>query len=105
LLTNVHARIGYRIAPGVQVYVAYGAGSESYYLEDRIDPNERFFYNDQRVSGGIVWRVLRNWTMDLSGGYAFDRYYFEGRNYGSSSQDRVRIDDAPFVSLKLQTRF
>ncbi len=105
LLTNVHGRIAYRIAPGLFVYAAYGAGSESYYLAERTDPKERFFYNDQRVFGGVQWRFLRNWTLDLSGGYSFDRSYFEGRNYGNHQQDQVGVGNAPYVSLKVQTRF
>ena len=105
LLTNVRARVTYRVLPMLKVYASFDSGSESYYLEDRTDVRDRFFYNDERVSLGLQWRLTHSASLDLSGGYAFDRYYFEGRNFNNNSQDRVNIGDGPFAIVRIDVRF
>lgn len=105
LLTNIRARVTYRLLPQLKLYASFDSGSESYFLEDRASVRDRFFYNDERASLGLQWRLTHAASLDLSGGYAFDRYYFEGQNFNNNSQDRVRIGDGPFAVLRLDVRY
>jgi hypothetical protein len=43
--------------------------------------------------------------LDLSGGYAFDRFWFEGEDYDDRSMDRINLADGPFVSAQIVARF
>jgi hypothetical protein len=100
LLTTVRARVTYRVVPNVKVYAAYDYGTESYFLADRTDSQDRFFYNEMRLTTGVTWNLTAYSTLDLSGGYAFDRQYYEGHN-SASETDLVDIAPGPFVALRL----
>jgi len=60
---------------------------------------------EQRLIGGVRWDVWRHAALDLSGGYAFDRHYGEGRNQGSSLHDRVDIAPGGFFGASLRFRY
>jgi hypothetical protein len=44
-------------------------------------------------------------SLDLSGGYALDRFFFAGRRYLDRNQDRVNVGGGAFVSAQLGYRF
>jgi len=104
-LTTVTAKAAWRVWGGVSVYVAYNLGNESYFLADSLDSQERLFYYDQRVTGGVKLQFGRNCALDLSSGYAFDRYYFEGTSFSDRNSNRIDVADSPFLALMLELRF
>jgi hypothetical protein len=104
-LTNVTAKTTWHIWGGVFAYVSYAIENESYFLYDRTEYNERFFYYDQRVTGGIKLQFGRNAALDLASGFAFDRYAFEGVSVSSNQSSRVDIGDGAFLSLMFKWRF
>jgi hypothetical protein len=104
-LTNVKAKAAWHLWGGVSLYVGYDLGNEEYFLADRPDVRERFFYYDQRVSGGMRLQFGPHCALDLSGGYAFDRFYFEGDSYSDRNTNRIDIGDTPFLALSLEMRF
>jgi hypothetical protein len=105
LITNVHARASYRPFRFLRFFVGYDWNNESYLLADRPDVNDRFFYYDQRVTTGVQVFPWKNVSFELSGGYVFDRYYFEGQHYLNSQANRIDVNDGPFVSLQCQVRW
>ena len=42
---------------------------------------------------------------EVSGGYAFDRFYFEGYSYSHCNENRIYIHNGPFVIGKVALRF
>ncbi len=105
LLTNVNARATYRLSKQLSVYCAYTWSNEGYFLADRTDTNQRFLSYDMRAFVGTQYRVTQHFTVDLSGGYVFDRYYTETSKGSLSSQDRVDIGAGPFLSLNGRLRW
>jgi hypothetical protein len=105
LLRTVHARATYRIARPLRVYVGFDWENESYFLADRPKDNDRFFYYDKRVTAGVQLVVSKHVTLDLAGGYTFDRFYFEGAQYSDRNFNRLNIDDGPFASFQLVARW
>jgi hypothetical protein len=105
LLTTFHARASYRILGPLRLYAAFDTDNESYFLVPREDDRERFFYYEKRVSGGLHYVFGPRVNLDLSGGYAFGRHYFEGRTLSDRSFDRVDVADGPYVALKLMFRY
>jgi hypothetical protein len=105
LVRTIHARATYRLSPLFLVYGGFDWANESYFLADRVDTRERFFYYDKRLSAGLRANLGRHASLDLAGGYVFDRFYFQGRSYSDSQNDRVTVGDGPFVSLQLLTRW
>ena len=104
-LTNVKAKAAWRVWGGVSVYVAYDIGNESYFLADRTDNQQRFFYYDQRVTGGVKCQFGPHCAVDLSSGYAFNRYYFDGDTFSDRNTNRIDVADSPFLSLMFEWRF
>jgi hypothetical protein len=102
LLTMIHARATYHLLPTVRTYVGFDWENESYLLVNRPDERDRFFYYDMRISVGMQWTPRRNATLDVSGGYSFDRYYFEGRNFNDQNFNRVNVDDGPYLAAQLK---
>jgi hypothetical protein len=105
LLTNVNARATYRVAPWLRVYTAFNVENESYFPVGRPDDRDRLFYYDDKVSAGVQCGLGPNWSLDVSSGYVFDRYYFEGRSLSDRNANRIDVGDGPFAGASLQLHF
>jgi hypothetical protein len=105
LLTNVHARATYRICGPVRAYIGYDWMNESYFLANRPDVQDRFFYYDQRLTAGVQVNVGKHIMLDFSSGYVFNRYYFEGRQLSDSNANRIDVGDGPFLSFQTWIRW
>jgi Domain of unknown function (DUF6268) len=105
LLRSVHARTLYRLSPRVRMYAGFDWSNESYFLADRLDVNNRFYYYDMTVSGGVQFPVVRQLLMDVSAGYVFSRYYFQNHNSNDSNYDRVDVGAGPVLGLRAGMRF
>jgi len=42
---------------------------------------------------------------EVSGGYAFDRFYFEGDGYSNRNENRIDVRNGPFVVGRVSVRF
>jgi hypothetical protein len=105
LLTNFHLRATYRLARPLSVFAALDFNNENYYRAERIDVNQRFFYTDDQLSTGVQLALSRCAAVSLSGGYAFDRTYFEGRNFNDRGFNRIDVGAGAFVGARLQVRY
>jgi hypothetical protein len=105
LLTNIHAQATYRLAAPLRLHAGFDWTNESYFLAERTDPQDRFFSYEKRLLVGVQYNLCRNASLDLTGGYVFDRFYFEGHQLSDSDQNRVDVGDSAFVSLRLQSRW
>jgi hypothetical protein len=105
LITNVHARATYKITPKLLFYGGYDWQNEGYFLADREDLQQRFYYYDMRVSSGLRY-VLgpRSW-LEVASGYIFDRFYFQGNGLSERNHDRIELGNGTFLSLQLQHRW
>jgi hypothetical protein len=113
LLTNVRANARYRLSPAVTLYGGFQWTNESYFLSGeqfQVSPpsssssglfqqsTDRFYYYEKRLTAGVRWLLGTHALLDLSAGFAFDRYYFEGKSISDSHFNRVDVGDGPFVS-------
>jgi hypothetical protein len=105
LIHNVRARATYRLCGPVRIYFGYEWNNESYFLTDRPDDRDRFFYYDQRLVAGVQAALDRHWSFDLSSGYVFDRHYFQGQSYNHNGFDRIDVGDGPFLSGQVHVRW
>lgn len=102
---TVHAGVSYRIAGPVKIYTAFDWRHESWFRRDRTDDDYRLFYYEKRGTAGIQWDLFRGMTLDLSGGYSFDRFYFEGKDYGDRARNRLDVNDGAFAAVSASYRF
>jgi hypothetical protein len=66
---------------------------------------DRLWYLEKRVYGGLKRDVTRDAYFEIIGGYAFDRFFFEGDRYENRSFNRINIADGPFLMLQVGLRF
>jgi hypothetical protein len=104
-IVTVNARVTYRLAGKLFVYGGFESAQESYLLADRVDVKDRFLGFEKRVLAGIRWDVGQFAAVELSAGYAFDRYYGTGVNEVQNLQDEVNIAPGAFVSARFQVHF
>lgn len=105
LLRTVHARASYRLSPLTRAYLSYDWGNEGYFLADRPSYNDRFYYYDMRLTAGVQVLLLKNLSVDIGGGYIFDRFYFEGASFSDNGFNRVDVGAGPFVSVQGRFRW
>lgn len=104
LLRDVHARATYRVFAPLRVWVAFDWDYDLYLRAGRRDADQRLFYYDKRVTAGVRFD-LRHVGVELVGGYALDRFFFEGEDYDDRGHNRIDIKAGPFVSARLSVRF
>jgi hypothetical protein len=105
IVRSVRARVTYSPLQSLHLYGNFEWRNESYYRAERQDDKNRLFYYEKQISAGIQVSPNRHASIDLSGGYAFDRFYFEGRDYEDRDQNRVSIGNGPFVALRAGVKF
>jgi hypothetical protein len=79
--------------------------NDNYLLSNRTNRDDFLFIYEKRVSGGIRFHPHQNITLDLVGGYGFDRTIFQGQKYDDRHQDRIDILSGPFGLVRLGIRF
>jgi hypothetical protein len=104
-IRSVHARVSYRLMDGLGVYGGFDWNNDAYLLADRPDNKERFFYYEKTLSTGVRYDISPATAIDLSGGYAFDRFYFQGRQWSDKWNDRIDVGNGLFLSLRVQVRY
>jgi hypothetical protein len=100
LLRTVHAEIGYRPVKAVRVYGGFHWDSRRYLRHDRADDDHRLFYYDKRITLGVEWEVAPQVTVEATGGYAFDRFWFEGEDYDDRLTNRLDLHSGMFVGVR-----
>jgi hypothetical protein len=106
LLTTVHARATYRLAEPVRAYLGFNWINEGYHLTSETTSADRFFYYEMNLVAGVRWTVTPYALLDISTGYAFDRFYTEGQLFGSGGNaSRVDINPGPFLSGQFSLRW
>ena len=104
-ITTIHARATYRLLRPVRIYTAFDWGPESYFRAERLDERERLFYYDKRLTAGMQVVLSQHVSLDLSGGYDFDRFYFEGKRFTDRGHNRLDLGEAPYAALRIDIRF
>jgi len=105
LVRTVHAEIGYRILAPLKLYAGFHWDNQRFYLTGREDDDDRLFYYEKRVVGGIRWDIVENVWLDCSAGWAFDRFFFEAESYRDRDENRIDISDGPMLQLRLGVSF
>ncbi|MBX9678015.1 MAG: hypothetical protein K2X38_04565 [Gemmataceae bacterium] len=99
-IRTVRAQVQYMIALPLRAYAAYEWDNESYFLANRASYFDKLQYYEMRLSAGTRLFLSAHFGFDLQAGYAFDRYYFQGRDYSDRRQDRIDVGAGPYLALQ-----
>ena len=102
---TVDVRLTYQVFRPIRVWVGFDWTNERYLLAGRADPDDRLFYYEKRIRAGAIIGLARQLFVDVTVGYSFDRFYFEGESYSDNDQNRVDVGDGPFAAIRVGARF
>ena len=101
---TVRSRATWEIFQPLRAYVGFQWDSDHFYRADRDDRKDKIFYREMRLYAGIRFD-LRHIGFEVTGGWAFNRFYFEGEGYSDRHDNRFDVGDAPFIVGKVNLRF
>src|SRR6267142_1872493 len=101
---TVRSRATWEIFQPLRAYAGFQWDSDHFYRADRDDRDDKIFYREMRLYAGIRFD-LRHIGFEVTGGYAFNRFYFEGEGYSDRHDNRIDIGSSPFVVGKINLRF
>lgn len=100
-LTNFGARATQSFHGGWSLYSAYEIYNETYFLDARVETQERFYVFDQRVVLGFERAIRAGFALDFAVLYLFDRQLFQGVNFSSGREDTLRFNPGIGVNAQL----
>jgi len=102
---TVHAEAAFRVLDRCSLFAAFDWLNRRYMRAGRNDSEHGLFYYEKRVGGGLRIETISDVFLELEGGYAFDRFYFEGKDYSDRDRNRLDIHDGPYSSARLTFQF
>lgn len=97
--------LSYSIKGPLQVFTSFDFSQQPFYMRERDNTKDRFFYDEKRLAVGIRSPLNMNLMADLSGGVAFDRNFFEAEGYEKAYQNRLSIGATWFAAANISARF
>jgi hypothetical protein len=101
----VYARASYEVTPSLKVFGMFVWDNDVYARADRSTGDYRLVYYEKEVSAGIHWQFMKYAGLKISGGYAFDRFFYEDRRYDKRKENEVKFKDGPFVEAHIGIPF
>ncbi|MCX5906724.1 MAG: hypothetical protein NTY64_05945 [Deltaproteobacteria bacterium] len=102
---KITRKVSYRRLRPLRIYGGFEWRNERYFRADRRDEEQRLCYYEKRLTAGVQVYLNRQISIDLSAGYAFDRFYFEGKNYGDRDENRLDLKNGPFAAAQVGVLF
>lgn len=99
---TVFTRATYKLADGLDVYGGFEWDNQRWYRHDREHERWRLWYDEKRFVTGLDWQINEHIKLELEGGWAFDRMWFEGEDYHNRDHNRLNVDDGLFAGLSLR---
>ncbi len=104
-IRTVSARASWEYDLGCWTYASFDWSNDSYFLAERANRGDRLFSYEKRLAAGLQFDLPYKLRLDLSAGYAFDRFYFQGRRYADRDQDRINVRAGVFGAIQLRIQF
>ena len=105
LIRNVQAEISYKWKRLIKVFFRFHWKGESYLIKDREERDDRLYYYEKRVYGGVEFTIMKNLSLGIQGGFKFDRFYYIGEDYSDRFDDRLSLKKGGYASVRLSLRF
>ncbi len=102
---TVHAKAAWEAADGLTLFGGFDWSNRRWFRHDRSDDDDRLHYYEKHIELGAEVEWGEAVTLTATGGYAFDRMFFEGEDYDDRGRNRIDLADGPYLGLELAIRF
>lgn len=92
-IRNLQANINFQVTEWARPYLGYRWRGRYFSRADRPDDDDRLLLEDMRAFVGTVFQLTERWTLDVQGGYVFNRQIGEGDDLSDRDDNNVHIDD------------
>jgi hypothetical protein len=101
---RVRVRATYALFRPLRLYAGFDWDHEFHFRANRGDNDDKLYYYEKRLTAGARFD-LRHVGVEVSGGRAFDRFYFEGEGYSDRHDNRIDVNDGWFAVARVNVRF
>ncbi len=96
----------YSLGSGCKIFADWRWENDRYYRYGREDRDHRLFWYEQRLEAGLALEAGPGMELTLAGGYAYDRFFFEGKSYEDDrTENRINLAPGIFLSARAAARF
>lgn len=88
--------------PKLNPYIGYEQSPQSFFRHDRRSDRDRIFWFERRVSLGVEAKLSKMVSVDAATGWAFDREFYEAKNFSQEKENHIRIDNSYFLAVNLR---
>ena len=97
---SVRSQLTWQPLPWFALFGGFEWVNDSYQLADRPTRRDFFYAYEKRFPVGVRLQLGRSATLDLGGGYAFDRLFFTARRFNERDRDRVEVRPTAYAMLR-----
>ncbi len=98
---NIDAEAAWSLGDCGELFGGYEWDNSRWFRHDRDDDDDALTYHEQRVKAG--WRYsVDGVSLELEGGYSFDRFWFEAEEYEDRGENRINVGDGPYLMLQVR---
>lgn len=97
----VRAQIKGKVSKSVSLLSGFNWNNYTYFRNGRANKDDRLFYYQKRVYGGIEVSPDMRAKVRLKMGYAFNRNMFESDSFLDRGRNRINVDSGPYVRLEV----
>jgi hypothetical protein len=96
----------FRPSRAAELYAALRlAVGDGFLREDREEDRERLYASANRAELGADIHLSRHLRLGVAGGYAFDRFIYEGEGFDERDENRIDLNDAAYGLVRLKARW
>ncbi len=98
---KITTELSLRPAEAIRISTGFYWDQQFWALAGRADTSRRLFYDAKTVSTGVEFSLARSLAVQATGGYAFDRSFFEGTSVFNRG-DRAELNASWFAGVTLK---
>lgn len=102
---NHQMHVGWFWNPSHGVTLGFEHRPQQFFRDERPSRRDRFFYREQKLTLAVQGSVMHMLQWKLEAGRAFNRSFFEARNFNEDKRFDIPVDDTYFIGAQASTRF
>jgi hypothetical protein len=103
LLSQVTARVEYRVLEKLLLYGSYSYVQDAFHVQG-LSADQRLLFSDERLEGGFEYSLADQLMFRLAGGYAFDNRFASGFDF-DHTHHVLSFSDGPYLHAAFELRF